>query len=692
MKRYQWLILVGMIAALAALGGSRMIVSRAAPVPATRVQADTNPEGFKQIAAPPADFLSGMLRLPDPATLGLRSAYALLPVTLRPGTAGNLWAADIPVDDAAGLQWMLLAPPGSDWQLSLKPPQGEAMAVLGDSLPSGVRRSASTFGMGNNNYPAQVISFDTASPGLWRAEIRSAQPTRVGTQGFLVVANAGRYRLYSHLAQLGMIAGEPGHVRAWLTDEKAGTHAAPAAVAVAQARVTGELLSAAGTASISSTSLAFSAAESDGVYQAVIPPLPAGSYTLQISMTGQTPAGAAFVRTTEHLVMVTAGGVGLGTQAQAAPQDDVRLRIELPVTGTDSAAGRVVRVAAEVWGIGAEGKTVPVAWVSSLVTIGSGQMADGLSVALTLDGHWIALAGARAPFELRHVRLQDRDNFTPLAVVATMPLAVRALPASVHQLVDQPTGEMLQGARPGWLTPAVAAPADGDTINGNNHALMLVHGYCSSDVWATGLSNGNFTNAQKFLDLNQNRTHDQFALLIQSFGLAQLKSYGIVAHSQGGAASLHLYATYWSGLDWVDFDVVDGTRLIQSLGTPYQGTALAGSLAWLGNIFGTGCGSNDNLTYDGAATWLSTIPTWARSKVYYYTTGEDSIWAWNSCTGADFLLDDPNDGVTENNYAQLSGANNMGYTDEQCHVTGAPYIAQYHYATRNSAMNTAAKR
>ena len=179
--------------------------------------------------------------------------------------------------------------------------------------------------------------------------------------------------------------------------------------------------------------------------------------------------------------------------------------------------------------------------------------------------------------------------------------------------------------------------------------------------------------------------------MIRSFGQTNLKSYGIVAHSQGGAASLHLYKSYWSGLDWVDFDVADGARLIQSVGTPYQGTALAGNLAWLGTIFGTGCGSNTDLTYAGAAAWLSTVPSAARSKVTYYSTGENSIWPWNSCTGADILLDDPNDGVTEDAYADLVNGNDMGYTDEQCHVAGAPYLAHFHDAGRNSTMDAQAK-
>ena len=154
-----------------------------------------------------------------------------------------------------------------------------------------------------------------------------------------------------------------------------------------------------------------------------------------------------------------------------------------------------------------------------------------------------------------------------------------------------------------------------DTPNAVGGKLMLVHGYCSGDAWGSAASAGQFTNYVKFLDLNQNRSHDQFAQRIRNFG-STLPSFGIVAHSQGGAASLHLYTYYWSGLD----SATGGTRLIQSVGTPYQGTALAGNLAAIGSVFGAGCGTNNDLTYSGAAAWLANIPTWARGKVYYHTT------------------------------------------------------------------------
>lgn len=61
-------------------------------------------------------------------------------------------------------------------------------------------------------------------------------------------------------------------------------------------------------------------------------------------------------------------------------------------------------------------------------------------------------------------------------------------------------------------------------------------------------------------------------------------------------------------------------RIVQSLGTPYQGCPLAGLLAYLGDLLGIGCGLNEDLTYDGAEQWLSKIPLDKRAEVYYYTT------------------------------------------------------------------------
>jgi len=242
-------------------------------------------------------------------------------------------------------------------------------------------------------------------------------------------------------------------------------------------------------------------------------------------------------------------------------------------------------------------------------------------------------------------------------------------------LPDEIDEAMRMGPRPEWSVG-----------NRAGARLLLVHGYCSGNVW--GNVAGQFGNASIFQDFNQNRSHNQFALQILNFG-NQFDSYGIVAHSQGGAAATHLYTFYWSGLD-----NASGSRLIQSVGTPYQGTALAGNLAALGSVFGVGCGTNSNLTYSGASSWLSGIPSWARSKVNYYTTSfATAWWRWDYCNAvSDLVLSDPEDGTTERAYGQLSGAVNRGHKTGWCHTTGMRDPAQTTDSSRTSTMNVNAAR
>jgi hypothetical protein len=180
------------------------------------------------------------------------------------------------------------------------------------------------------------------------------------------------------------------------------------------------------------------------------------------------------------------------------------------------------------------------------------------------------------------------------------------------------------------------------------------------------------------------------ALLLAETG-SKYPSFSTVAHSQGGMASLHLNAFYWSSLDAHD---KSGLRRIQSVGTPYQGTNLAGNLANLGQVFGLGCGPNTDLTRDGAVNWLSKIPMDARKDIWYYTTQyEDSWWLSAACvTGANFVLATPNDGTTAKKYGQLEGANNGGHKKGWCHTNGMSYGAQCTDPDRNAEMNKYAAR
>jgi hypothetical protein len=350
--------------------------------------------------------------------------------------------------------------------------------------------------------------------------------------------------------------------------------------------------------------------------------------------------------------------------ASAQIVDDSRLQISLAVDTFDGAPDKY-RVFAEVWGADAHGKMQPVSWVGGMSYVDSGYLSLGL------DLRWIGLSDARDDFELRNLRIEDPDTFIAVARRDSMSLLTPRLPALARAIPKTMDESMFVGPRP--------ARASADKAGGR---LLLVHGYCSGNVW--GPVSGQFSNDSVFLDTNQNRSHDTFANLIASFG-SSYSSYGIVAHSQGGAASLHLYTYYWSGLDYAT-----GGRLIQSVGTPYQGTSLAGNAAVLGQIFGVGCGTNYDLTYSGASSWLSGVPSWARNAVNYYTTSfKDNWWSYDYChLVTDLLLNDPDDGTTEKAKGQLSSGVNRGHKTGWCHTSGMADPPQTTDSSRNSTMNS----
>ena len=172
---------------------------------------------------------------------------------------------------------------------------------------------------------------------------------------------------------------------------------------------------------------------------------------------------------------------------------------------------------------------------------------------------------------------------------------------------------------------------------------------------------------------------------ITQFYVANLSVSYLFFHL-GGMAALHLYNYYWSCIDYPS----TGSRSIQSVGTPYRGTSLAGSLAAIGEIFDNGCGYNYDLTESGADRWLRSMRPWARAKVNYYTTAfKDNWWSYDYChLATDSFLDDPDDGVVEKGRGQLSGGNNRGHKSGQCHSSGMYHGPQYNDRSRNNQMNS----
>jgi hypothetical protein len=268
-----------------------------------------------------------------------------------------------------------------------------------------------------------------------------------------------------------------------------------------------------------------------------------------------------------------------------------------------------------------------------------------------------------------------------------LPLSADVVSAagSDSRIITTPTQRMLMGRLDDSIDVPPRFSQQGSSAVAA-HAAALVHGYCSGgNPYPTGHFSGALA---EFSDPNANRSHDAFAILLAQQG-AVAKSFGVVAHSQGGLASLHLYTYYYSALDWAS-----GNRLIQSVGSPYQGTPLAGDAAVLGEIFGVGCGTNFCLTESGAALWLSAIPTWARQEVHYWTTSfTDNFFFYDYCNlVSDLFLTDPDDGVVEAHRGDLPGGNDHGHREGWCHTVGMRDPAQTTDASRNSEMNQQAQR
>lgn len=619
----------------------------------------------KQLAGPPSEFAE--MAPANPADSASFSRTALLPVELVASRSGGAEGSlSIGVESDA-MRLVLLGEGSAAWDLELVSPSGETRSAR--SLSREARQES--FGIENASVPAMAYPLEGLSRGNWQLKFSSHD--RNALRGYVLIEGSESARLVSYPTRYGAIAGETVHFVAQLAQlgGKKGSSglddvARPARSQV-QLRVTGPDGSTQ-TVTMADDGRNGDALAGDGIYGGAFRTIVAGLYQTSVVYDGLVD-GLRTLRTAEHVVPVAAESLSLGS-ARAAVNRNAghRLDVGLDIGAARAVDGRHFRGYAEVWGRDARGQDLPVAWIGGMLDAAGGKVDFGL------DSRWIARAGAQGPFELRNVRLEDPDSYVTLGRAERMALDLPAMKFSAERgiAIDE---EMLMGPR----------PADLEQNRNTTRRLLLVHGYCSGGVWPAA----QFSNASTFLDANQNRTHDQFARLIRTFG-SSWGSFGVVAHSQGGAASLHLYTYYWSGLD----NAV-GARRIQSVGTPYQGTNLSGILATLGNWFGVGCGTNNDLTYSGARAWLAGIPTSRRGAVNYYTTAfrTTNWWTNDYCQIAtDLVLSDPEDGTTEQAYGQLPGAVNRGHVTGQCHTASMRDPAQFLDASRNSVMNTNAAR
>ncbi|KFA29434.1 choice-of-anchor X domain-containing protein [Xanthomonas vasicola] len=626
----------------------------------------------KQLAGPPEDF--AQMRAPDPAESAILSKSALLPVELAPAGQSARWQGSLPVENGH-LRFMVLS--GDQvWDAAVAAPAVAGARTAAVATPLQAQRTL--LGSAENGTSGMRYAVESAPNGNWSLTLQSASP--VAQRGYVLMEGDERTQLASYLRNRQQQVGQSLTLNALLS----GNDASGATLLAAQAGKIDEasLRVIDPQGGIRNLPMADDGkhddgAAGDGVYGGTFQPTSEGTWIGQVIVRGHDQAGQAFVRTSEHVLPVLDTSLRLlGNALSARAAEGTRLTIALPVAARGKAPSHY-RVFGQVWGTDAKGKDLPVAWIGGMLTPQQGQLP------LSLDERWIARAGARAPFTLRSLRIEDPDHYIPLVQAGTLPLQVPALRrvsiARASTAIDE---SMRMGPRPSALASAMATAQP----QAAGSQLVLVHGYCSNGVWPQA----QFTNASTFLDPKQNRSNDQFAQLLAQFA-SQWSSFSTVAHSQGGMAALHLYTYYWSGLD-----KATGGRVMQSVGTPYQGTNMAGVLATAGSRFGEGCGSNTDMTYDGAKAWLAGIPPDARAKVNYYTTSfaKSKKWYTNDyCNAAsDLVLKDPEDGVVEEVNAQLPGGVNLGHTTGQCHTTGMRDPAQYLDADRNAVMNANAAR
>jgi hypothetical protein len=611
----------------------------------------------KQLAGGPEEFAA--MAPANPIESATHSKSALLPVTLEKRANGQYgWQSPISVE-GSNLRFLVLSG-DQTWNVNLQDPISKRMQPA-EQLAISKRRA--NYGISDNGVPADSYTFENVARGEWNLAIDA----KAGGRGFVLIEGEGGERLMSHQARMNQRVGQRiGLVASvYNLDESAGNLRGDA-LSIAKLRVTAPNGSV-NEYAMFDDGLHEDGIASDGVFGADFLASHAGNFNAQVVIQGTSSNGQRFVRTSEHLIPVIDEQLTLASlQSKATQTSANRFNVRIPVTAAKSSGH--YRSYAQVWGTRG-GSMVPVAWIGGMSDVKGGGLELGL------DARWIAKAGAQAPFEIRDLRIEDPDHFITVAAASRMALNMGSLPKAASTPVTGVSEEMRVGPRPAQTL-----------AKGVGSRLLLVHGYCSGNVWG-GVA-GQFSNASVFQDFNQNRSHDAFARLIQTYGNTW-NSFGIVAHSQGGAASLHLYNYYWSGLD----NAV-GSRLIQSVGTPYRGTALAGNAAALGNVFGVGCGTNSNLTYSGASSWLAGISTASRAKANYFTTSfTDRAWLYDYCNVVtDVLLSDPEDGTTEQSYGQLPSGVNRGHKTGWCHTSGMRDPAQATDSSRNSTMNSNAAR
>lgn len=675
----------------------------------------------KMLGGPPSEFKRHSI--PDTALGALFQASATYFFTMSqdPGN-GNVWSyeTDVVVDSTAGFEFSLMSPvlqelkpvlrdPNGN-EIDLEPHKSQSFWPVGDST-SEILGDVYTFSNPTVGTYHLTLSVSGMTEDEFLARVNHSRGNgRTSSDGILLVWNESEDEIFSRLesylamrkddhmgfqAQMYEVSSNP--------DLRQAKGHVPTALRDVVSKAVLEVFFPNGTRmeeAMHDDGLHADGLANDGVYGANFVPDASGSYLVQTVLAGKRKSGDPFLRTAEHSVRVVPRSAELtGDVAMAIDLANLRLIFDLGVQqhqvleAERELAGKY-RAYFELYGKSLfSGEQVPVAWSSAIVEPAIGSNGQSV-VTLEVDMGWLVAAGAVGPFSLRNVYLQEVNTFIPVSSKDTLDLRLssthdatlwRAFQAANATYDGTTTEKMRFGVRPKWLHMRK------QNATSDSSKLVLMHGYCAdANPWKR--TSHIWQDALYFEDTKQSRSHDKFAKLVVDFAEKEgATSYGLLGHSQGGFVAVHVYNYYWSGVD-----AAEGQRKLQSLGTPYQGNSGAGFWAEVLDTLAEGsCESQEDLTRDGAQMWLSGISADVAKEMYYYTTQYDKGGLFgkgycNKLTNA--VLSSPNDGVTENAYADLEGGNFVGNFVGECHIDGMNWPASYLNEERNQEMNSKAAR
>jgi len=636
----------------------------------------------KHLAGPPSEF--NLHRIPDPsATLTeTRSASQFLWFNQQ-SASGVVYTTTIPVDGMNEFVFSVSSPVISSLHFALTDPTGKEIDLQSIAnegfIPLGEEISVptTTYVVAETVRGIYTLTISSDLPAdIIKDLANSPYPNVV-----ITAVNNDEYEIATHFSTYIIKQGKEVGIITTMVDESASSdinfHITSAVLEAITPQGQHEEI----PMSDSFEGLAkFGYAPSTGIFGAQFTAASAGQYIVHAKVDGwftdASSTNVPFQRTTQHVIDVSSATIELAGSASVRPLDHQHLAIDIEVSGT----GDQLRAYAEVLGLDFFTKEEkPAAWVGGIVEV------QNNIITLELDVNWLKLAGVTGPFTLQNVYVADLVTSFPVAAFSA-PMAVRGsenvhIEPSLTQI--EITKEMRFGVNPlkdlyeVWRN-ASAGPS-----------LILLPGYCSSsNPFST--DRGSFTDAGFFEMTRGNYGHHAFATKVLEFiEPLNLPSFSLIGHSQGGPVAVHMCNYFFTGLD-----NVAGGHAIQSVGSPYVGCTAAGSLANLGQIFGVGCGSNNDLSIDGSKTWLAGINADCRALVHFYTTTyEQGNFFGDYCNLAiNLILQWPNDGTTEVKFAPLPNAVNEGNTQKQCHISGMKYPPQTSDANRNQKMNREAGR